>query len=84
MLDSRRDGCVSLLDLLFGGQSWRHEESDDGRDLVLDKLDTVRDGVSDSREDLLELVLALDVSDSDLVNQRGSALELGVVNAVRP
>ena len=44
----------------------------------------MRDGVSDSREDLLDLVLALDVSDSDLVDQRGSALELGVVNPVRP
>lgn len=44
----------------------------------------MRDGVSDSREDLFKLVLALDVSDSDLVDQRGSALELGVVNAVRP
>lgn len=43
----------------------------------------MRDSVSDGSEHLLNLVGGLDVSDSDLVDQRRSALELGVVNAVR-
>lgn len=36
---------------------------ENGRELVLGELDTAANGVSDSGEDLLNLVLALDVSD---------------------
>lgn len=109
--DGRRDGSLGSLKLLLGGKLGRGQELEsalaqsvwvwthleDTRELLLGKLDTAADSVSDSGQDLLDLVLALNVSDyhqlypirrshlltSNLVEERGSGRVLGVVDTVR-
>jgi len=96
--EGRRDGSLSLVELLLSGELRRGQELENLGELLLGVLDTAANGLSDLSEDLLNLVLGLDVSDClsaqalivvsqpltpDLVEEGRAGGELSVVNTVR-